>query len=73
MENKVEMKLEDYDSLRINEIKLNNIENSIKKYSEGVNAIRAFNFSQIAKIEINKNEFLEALGYDKEVEIIIIK
>lgn len=76
MENTVTIKLEDYNEMRDELIsksrKLDNIYDSIKEYREDEEEKGLIRYSPIIKIEIDKREILEALGYSPDIDISII-
>lgn len=77
MENQVVIKLNDYNNMR-DELKLkteilNDIDKSITKYSKDKKGrLEPLHFFEFAEaIEIDLNKLIKALGFNKNVEIII--
>lgn len=77
MENKVEIKLNDYnymrDELKFKTEKLNNISKSIKRYSKNKKGeLEELHFLEPAKaIKINLNKLVKALGFNENVDIML--
>ena len=77
MENKVEIKLNDYnymrDELKIKREILNDIDRAITKYSKDKKGrLEPLHFLELPKaIKIDLNKLVKALGFNENIEIII--